>query len=320
MGKNFAIIGCAGFIAPRHLKAIKETGNNLVAALDKSDSVGILDKFFEDVHFFTEFERLDRHAEKLKRIGGKNKIDYVSICSPNYLHDSHIRFALRIGADAVCEKPLVINPWNLSSLQKLEEETGKRVYTVLQLRLHPALKELKKEVEKTDKIYEIDLTYITPRGRWYEYSWKGDSSKSGGIATNIGIHFFDMLIWIFGKVVKQEVHYSDKNKIAGYLELEKARVKWFLSIDRKDLPRDSLNPSFRSIKIDGKELEFSDVFADLHTEVYKEILAGRGFGINDVRPCIELADRIRQTKPELKDVEIMHPFLANHKRNNKNEL
>ncbi len=340
MGKNFAIIGCAGFIGPRHLKAIKETGNNLIAALDKSDSVGILDKFFDNVDFFTEFERFDRHAEKLKRLGDKNKINYVSICSPNYLHDSHIRFALRIGADAICEKPLVINPWNLSALQKLEEETGKRVYTVLQLRLHPALKELKKSVEnqKIDadagflddrramhdrhnkKKYDVDLTYITPRGKWYEYSWKGDISKSGGLATNIGIHFFDMLIWIFGKIVNVEVHHSDKNKIGGYFELENARVKWFLSIDKKDLPKNYANPSFRSIKIDGKELEFSDVFADLHTEVYKEILNGRGFGINDVRPCIELADKIRQAKPEIKDVNNLHPFLLNHKSNVKDGL
>ena len=318
--KNFAIIGCAGFIAPRHLKAIKETGNNLIAALDKSDSVGILDKFFDNVDFFTEFERFDRHAEKLKRMDGKNKIDYVSICSPNYLHDSHIRFALRIGADAICEKPLVINPWNLSSLQRLEEETGKRVFTVLQLRLHPALKELKKEVEKSNKKYDIDLTYITPRGKWYEYSWKGDVSKSGGLATNIGIHFFDMLIWIFGKVVNVEVHHSDKSKIGGYLELENARVKWFLSIDKKDLPKDSANPSFRSIKIDGKELEFSDVFADLHTEVYKEILAGRGFGIKEVRPCIELADQIRQAKPLINDLKNVHPFMLNSTKDQKNGL
>ncbi len=309
MGKNFAIIGCAGFVAPRHLKAIKDTGSNLIAAMDKSDSVGILDKFFDNVHFFTEFERFDRHAEKLKRLGDKNKINYVSICSPNYLHDSHIRFALRIGADAICEKPLVINPWNLSSLEKLEEETGKRVYTVLQLRLHPALKKLKESVEKSSKKYDVDLTYITPRGKWYEYSWKGDSSKSGGLATNIGIHFFDMLIWIFGKVIKQEVHYSDKNKIGGYFELEKARVKWFLSIDKKDLPKDSATPSFRSIKIDGTELEFSDVFSDLHTEVYKEILKGNGCGIKEAKPCIELANQIRQAKPLIKEEKNVHPFL-----------
>ncbi len=314
MPKNFAIIGVAGYVAPRHLKAIKETGNRLVAALDKCDSVGILDQYFDDVDFFTEFERFDRHAEKLRRMGEDKRIHYVSICSPNYLHDAHIRFALRIGADAICEKPLVLNPWNLDALEEMERETGKRVYNILQLRVHPAILALKEKVEKSppDKIYDIDLIYITSRGKWYFISWKGDVSKSGGIATNIGIHFFDMLLWIFGKMKHSEVHYSDPRKMGGYLELERARVRWFLSLDKRDLPPRAVEEgktTYRSILIDGEEIEFSTGFTDLHTVVYREILEGRGFGISDARPSIELTYMIRNSSPiGIRDTS--HPLLV----------
>ncbi|SMO55726.1 UDP-N-acetyl-2-amino-2-deoxyglucuronate dehydrogenase [Balnearium lithotrophicum] len=301
--KNFALIGVAGYIAPRHMKAIKDTGNKLVAALDRCDSVGVLDNFFPDADFFTEFERFDRHIDKLRRRG--TKIDYVSICSPNYLHDAHIRFALRNGADAICEKPLVLNPWNLDALSDIEEETGKRVYNILQLRVHPSILELKKRVEeeypKRDKKYNIDLTYITSRGKWYFISWKGDLNKSGGVATNIGIHFFDMLIWIFGNVQHQEVHYSEPlRKMTGYIELERANVRWFLSVDRKDLPEEIKQKgqrTYRSITFDGEEIEFSGGFTDLHTVVYQNILDGNGFGIEEARPSIELVYRIRNIKP-----------------------
>ena len=301
--KRFALIGVAGFIAPRHLKAIKETGNILVAALDKCDSVGILDQYFPDADFFTEFERFDRHIDKLRRQG--EKVDYVSICSPNYLHDAHIRFALRNDADAICEKPLVLNPWNLDALKKIEEETGRRVNNILQLRVHPSIIALKEKIEKeypskTHK-YNIDLTYITSRGKWYFISWKGDIQKSGGVATNIGIHFFDMLIWMFGKVQHVEVHYSEPlKKMAGYIELEKANVRWFLSVDASDLPEKALKEgkrTYRSITIDGEEVEFSGGFTDLHTVVYEKILSGTGFGIEDARPSIELVYQIRNLKP-----------------------
>ena len=311
--KNFAIIGVAGYIAPRHLQAIKSTGNRLIAALDKSDSVGILDRFFEDADFFTEFERFDRHAERLRREDKDRKIHYVSICSPNYLHDAHIRFALRIGAHAICEKPLVLNPWNLDALKELENEFGKRVYTILQLRVHPSILALKKMVEESNKKdkYDIDLTYITARGKWYFYSWKGDIKKSGGIATNIGIHFFDMLIWIFGKVERSEVHYLNPLRMGGYLELEKARVRWFLSLDKSDLPekvKKEEKRTYRSVTIDGKEIEFSEGFTDLHTVVYQEILSGRGYGIEAARPSIDLVYDIRNTKP-IGIKSYSHPFL-----------
>ncbi|MBP7652750.1 Gfo/Idh/MocA family oxidoreductase [Candidatus Dependentiae bacterium] len=299
MKKNFAIIGVGGYIAPRHLQAIKDTGNNLIAALDKNDSVGILDKYFYDVDFFTEFERFDRHIEKLLLAG--NKIDYVTICSPNYLHDAHIRFALRIGADAICEKPLVLNPWNLDALQQIEKQTGKKIYCILQLRCHPALIELKKKIETSNKKnkYDINLKYITSRGKWYQFSWKGNLEKSGGLTTNIGIHFFDILIWIFGDVKKQEVCYSDEKKSEGYIELENANVKWCLSIDKNDLPENCGKPTFRSLKIDGEEIEFSEGFTELHTTVYKEIMNGKGFGIEECRKSIELAYLIRNSKKNI---------------------
>jgi UDP-N-acetyl-2-amino-2-deoxyglucuronate dehydrogenase len=300
--KNFALIGAAGYIAPRHLKAIKETGNTLIAALDRSDSVGILDRYFPETRFFTEFERFDRHAEKLRRLGEDKRVHYVTIASPNYLHDAHIRFALRIGADALCEKPLVLNPWNADALQEYEQETGRKVYTVLQLRLHPSIIALKKRIagEKPAKKQDIELTYITSRGRWYEVSWKGDVHKSGGIATNIGIHFFDMLLWIFGKLQNQVVHIADDRRMSGFFELEKARVRWFLSLDREDLPADARSAgkvTYRSLAINGEKYEFSDGFADLHTEVYRQVLAGKGFGIEDAKPSIALVHEIRSAKP-----------------------
>ena len=312
--KNFAMIGVGGFVAPRHLKAIKDTNNKLICALDKSDSVGIMDSFSENVFFFTEFERFDRYAEKIKRDKEK-KIDYVSICSPNYLHDAHVRFALRIGADAICEKPIVLNPWNLEALKDLEKETGKKIYTILQLRLHPSILKIKEQVEKasSDKKYEIDLTYITSRGRWYHSSWKGDESKSGGVATNIGIHFFDMLLWIFGDLKHHELYDSDKKKMSGYLELEKANIRWFLSIDKNDVPenlRKEGKRTFRSILIDEEEVEFSDGFEDLHTRMYEEILAGRGLGIEEARPAINLLHEIRNANAVESGTNKMHPFLV----------
>jgi UDP-N-acetyl-2-amino-2-deoxyglucuronate dehydrogenase len=300
--KNFALIGAAGYIAPRHLQAIKDTGNVLVTALDRSDSVGILDRFFPNARFFTEFERFDRHAEKLRRMEESKRIKFVSIASPNYIHDAHIRFTLRIGADAICEKPLVLNPWNAVALQELEKETGRRVFTVLQLRLHPAIIALKERIakEKSAKKHDIELTYITSRGLWYEVSWKGDVHKSGGVATNIGIHFFDMLLWIFGKMQSQVVHIAGDRKMSGFFELEKARIKWFLSIDCKDLPDEAVTAgksTFRSLKLNDEIFEFSDGFADLHTEVYRQVLAGNGFGISDALASIGLAHEIRMAKP-----------------------
>lgn len=295
---NFALIGAGGYIAPRHMQAIKDTGNKLIAALDKNDSVGILDRYFYDVNFFTEFERFDRYAEKLRRLPIEERIHYVSICSPNYLHDAHIRFALRIGANAICEKPLVLNPWNLDALKELEQESGKKIYNILQLRLHPSIISLKKKIESesSEKKYNISLHYITSRGKWYLISWKGDISKSGGIATNIGIHFFDMLLWIFGSPKLSVVTINEPTKMAGELELEKANVKWFLSVDKNDLPKTAVEKgktTYRSLTINDEELEFSDGFTDLHTEVYKDILSGRGYGIEDARPSIELAYGIR---------------------------
>lgn len=298
--KTFALIGVCGYIAPRHLRAIKDTGNILAAALDRSDSAGVLDSYFPDARFFTEFERFDRHLEKLRRKG--DLVDYVTICSPNYLHDAHVRFALRIGADAICEKPLVINPWNAAALGEIEAETGRRINTIMQLRLHPAIQALKQEVDRSGsgKIYDVDLTYITSRGRWYEVSWKGDESKSGGIATNIGIHFFDMLSWIFGAVKQNTVHLYEADKAAGWLELERARVRWFLSVDRNDLPvpHEPDKPmTYRSITVDGREVEFSGGFTDLHTESYKKILAGEGFRWQEVMPSLEIIHTIRHATP-----------------------
>lgn len=298
--KNFALIGAAGFIAPRHLKAIKETGNVLVAALDKFDQVGILDSFFPNADFFTEFERFDRHIDKLKRKG--EKIDFVSVCTPNYLHDSHIRFALKQEANVICEKPLVLNPWNIDSLQELEKESGKKVFNILQLRLHPTIIELRNKVKagEQDKKYDVELTYITSRGHWYYTSWKGDVAKSGGIATNIGIHFYDMLTWIFGDVKQNIVHVLSHDRAAGFLELERARVKWFLSINENALPdavRASGKRTFRSITVDGNEVEFSEGFTDLHTRSYEEILKGNGFSIEDTRTSIEIVHDIRHQQP-----------------------
>ncbi len=302
MSKNFAITGVAGFVAPRHLKAIRDTGNNLVAAVDPNDSVGIIDSYFPDAKFFSEFERFDRHLEKLRRQGDDRRVSYVSICSPNYLHDAHARFALRIGADAICEKPVVLNPWNIDALQELEEEYKQRIFTVLQLRVHPALLELKKkaDAEKHDKKHEIELTYITSRGAWYLVSWKGQTERSGGLATNIGIHFFDLLIWLYGGVEHSEVHHSSPRRACGFVELKNANVRWFLSIERDDLPQDTAklgHPTFRSITVDGSEIEFSGGFTDLHTVVYQETLAGRGFSLEDARPSVALAHDIRNVKP-----------------------
>jgi UDP-N-acetyl-2-amino-2-deoxyglucuronate dehydrogenase len=297
---NFALIGAAGFIAPRHLKAIKETGNNLVAALDRHDNVGILDSYFPHADFFTEFERFDRHLDKLKRQG--NKVDYVSICSPNYLHDSHIRYALRLGATAICEKPLVLNPWNLDALEEIENETGNKVCTILQLRLHPSIIALKERIEKSPpaKIFDIDLNYITSRGNWYFSSWKGDQSKSGGVATNIGIHFFDMLLWIFGSVKKSEVKGLSFDTASGYLELERARVNWMLSINETHLPASAKLKGMRthrSMQLEGEEIEFSDGFTDLHTKSYQHIFSHGGFGLAEARPSIQLTHEIRQANP-----------------------
>lgn len=301
--KNFALIGASGYIAPRHMKAIKETGNNLVVALDKNDSVGIIDSYFPDADFFTEYERFDRHIEKMKRMDSKNKIDYISICSPNYLHDSHIRFALRIGAEAICEKPLVLNPWNIEALKEIEAETGKKINSILQLRLHPEIIKLKKRVEEEikldkDKVYEIDLTTITARGHWYNISWKGEIPKSGGIVTNIGIHNFDMLLWIFGAVKENRVDILEQNRASGYLKLENANIKWLLSIDRNDLPKETVlkgSRFFRMLKIDDDEIEFEKGFTDLHTLSYQEILKGNGFSLDDALPSIDLVHKIRNS-------------------------
>jgi UDP-N-acetyl-2-amino-2-deoxyglucuronate dehydrogenase len=300
--KNFALIGVAGYIAPRHLKAIKDTDNRLLSAYDPAESVGILDRYFFDARYFREFERFDRDAEKRRRRGEDERLHYVSICSPNYLHDAHMRWALRVGADAICEKPLVINPWNLDPLKELEVEYGRRIFTILQLRVHPALVALRDRLlaTPTPRKHEVTLTYVTSRGPWYLNTWKGDASRSGGVATNIGIHFFDLLLWLFGGVQGNEVHLGDPQKASGYLELERATVRWYLSIDRHDLPFEAQpggQTTFRSITIDGKEVEFSEGFTDLHTAVYREILAGRGFGVDDSRPSIALAHQIRNSHP-----------------------
>ena len=315
--KNFAITGVAGYIAPRHLRAIKDTGNRLVAAVDPHDSVGILDNFFDEVAYFREFERFDRHIDKMRRRGKDEQVHYVSICSPNYLHDAHIRFALRIGADAICEKPLVLNPWNLHALAELENETGRRINTILQLRLHPSIRTLKEKLarELRGPKKEIILTYITSRGNWYLHSWKGDLEKSGGLATNIGIHFFDMLIWLFGPVEHSEVHLASAKKEAGYLELQNANVSWFLSIDSNDIPVDAAQENqttFRSITVNGDELEFSGGFTDLHTVSYHEILNGNGFGIEDARASIETAYSIRNSAVNGRD-DRCHPLVKRAK-------
>ncbi|HMG35914.1 MAG TPA: Gfo/Idh/MocA family oxidoreductase [Blastocatellia bacterium] len=314
MTKNFAIVGVAGYIAPRHLKAIRDTGNRLVAATDPHDSVGILDQYSFDVRYFSEIERFDRHLEKLRRGPEDGRVHYVSICSPNYLHDAHCRLAMRIGADALCEKPLTINPWNLDALQELEGELAARIYTVLQLRVHPKLIKLREELLQNTSGFQHDvrLTYITGRGGWYHASWKGSPEKSGGVATNIGIHFFDLLLWLFGDVARCRVHQSDTSRMAGFLELERARVSWFLSVDPRDLPFEATpggRTTFRSITIDGEEIEFTDGFTDLHTRVYERTLAGQGFGIEDARPAIELGYRLRTTVVTKKD-STAHPLVT----------
>lgn len=308
--KNFALIGVGGYVAVRHLRAIKETNNNLLVALDKFDSVGVMDSFFPDASFFVEFERFDRHVEKLRR--KQINLDYISICTPNYLHDSHIRMALRSDAHAICEKPLVLNPWNIDSLSDIEQQYGKKVYTILQLRLHPSIIKLKKEIENgpKDKIYDVDLTYLTSRGNWYYTSWKGDLSKSGGIATNIGIHFYDMLSYVFGEVKENKVHLHVHDRAAGYIEFERARVRWFLSINYDLLPEEVKSKgqrTYRSITVDGKEIEFSDGFFDLHTKSYEEILNGNGFGLEQAKQSISLVHEIRnmETSPLIGDY---HPF------------
>ncbi len=299
--KNFALTGAAGYIAPRHLQAIKENGCRLVAAVDPHDSVGVLDRYFPDCSFFTEIERFDRHLEKMRRYQQQDKIDYLSICSPNYLHDAHIRLALRLGADAICEKPLVLKPSNIDALEELQQDTGKKIYNVLQLRVHPAILDLKKEIESKprDKKYNINLKYITSRGPWYRYSWKGNEERSGGIASNIGIHFFDMLIWIFGAVQNYKVFVKEPDKMSGFIELENANVSWFLSIDSRDLPQSAIDKkmtTYRSITYDDKEIEFTGGFTDLHTLVYQDILSGGGFGLEAARPSIELVYGIRNAK------------------------
>ena len=298
--KTFSIIGASGYIAPRHMKAIKETGNKLTAAYDPNDSVGIMDSYFPKADFFTEFERFDRHIDRQRRLG--EKVDYVSICSPNYLHDSHIRFGLRNGADVICEKPIVLNPWNIDALEEIENESQNKIFSILQLRLHPTIVALKKKVENgpKDKIYDIDLAYLTSRGHWYYTSWKGDMQKSGGIATNIGVHFFDMLHWIFGDLKKNTVHVHTHDRASGYLEFAQARVRWFLSINYNTIPervRAEGKRTYRSIKIEGEELEFSDGFTDLHTTSYQNILNGNGFGITETRTSIEIVHNIRHQKP-----------------------
>jgi UDP-N-acetyl-2-amino-2-deoxyglucuronate dehydrogenase len=300
--ENFALTGAAGYVAPRHLRAIRDTGNRLVAAVDPHDSVGVLDSYFADVAFFTEFERFDRHLEKLRRASHDRRVQWISVCSPNHLHDAHIRLALRIGANSICEKPLVLNPWNLDALEHLEEETGQRVYTVLQLRVHPALIELRErfQAQSSTQRHTVALTYITSRGPWYRYSWKGDRERSGGVATNIGIHFFDSLMWLFGAVESHEVHLSESTRMAGAIALERADVAWFLSVEASDLPFGPIpgqKTTHRSISVDGQEVEFTEGFADLHTEVYRRTLAGQGFGIQEARPSVELVHEIRCAPP-----------------------
>lgn len=314
MSKNFAVTGVAGFVAPRHLQAIRDTGNQLVAAVDPHDAVGVLDRYSFDVRFFTEFERFDRHLEKLKRGPAEERVDYVSVCSPNYLHDAHVRLALRVGADAICEKPLVINPWNLDALAELESETGRRVWTVLQLRVHPALVALRESLlASATGRHDVQLTYVTARGAWYFTSWKGSATHSGGMVTNIGIHFFDLLCWLFGDLERCDVHLHDERRAAGLLEFARARVRWFMSLDTADLPfepRPGVQTTFRSIVVDGQEVEFTEGFTDLHTRIYEEMLAGRGFGIDEARTSIALAHRIRTTPVTGGQPQDRHPLLS----------
>ena len=313
--KNFALIGAAGYIAPRHMKAIKETGNTLLAALDMNDSVGILDSFFPEARFFTEFERFDRHVELLKRSG--TQLDFVSVTSPNYLHDSHIRFALRVGARAICEKPLVVNPWNVEGLKLVEAETGLKVYTILQLRLHPSIIALRERVQERirrnpDARFDVDLTYITSRGAWYFASWKGEERKSGGIVANIGVHFYDMLLWIFGRPTDNRVTMLDDDVASGIVGFGNATVRWFLSVNSKHLPdaiREKGQRTYRSITFDGEEVEFSEGFTDLHTESYRDILGGGGFGLDDALPSIDLVHAIREA-PKLGLTDDAHPFAS----------
>ena len=322
--KNFAIIGVGGYVAPRHLKAIKETGNRLLSAYDRCDSVGILDSYFPDAAFFTEQELFDRHNSLLK--GRGEALDFVSVCTPNYLHDAHTRYGLRLGADVICEKPVVLNPWNVDALERVEEETGHRAYTILQLRLHPSVLALREKVsrEPQNHIFDIDLTYITSRGKWYYASWKGDDRKSGGVATNIGVHFYDMLVWIFGPITKSVVHVASHDRVAGYLELQRARVRYFLSINAEHLPAEEVRKgkrTFRAIYVDGEEFEFSNGFTELHTKSYEEIMAGRGFRISEARQCIQAVHDIRNAKPVglvgdyhplAREPLAMHPFFNNY--------
>ena len=318
MSHHFALIGAAGYIAPRHMKAIRDTGNQLAVAYDPNDSVGILDSHFPQADFFVEFERFDRHLEKLHRDPARPSVDYVSVCSPNYLHDAHIRFALRNDAHAICEKPLVLNPWNVDALAEFEHETDKKIYTILQLRLHPSIIALKEQVQNgpKDKIYDIDLTYITSRGTWYHVSWKGDNHKSGGVATNVGVHFFDMLTWIFGEVKANHVHQRSHDRVAGYLELERARVRWFLSVNADCLPEAAKIKglrTYRSIQMDGNEIEFSDGFTELHTKSYEQILAGNGFGVSSARTAVQIVHDIRHVAVQgLK--EDYHPLCLGAKK------
>lgn len=298
--KNFGIIGVAGYIAPRHLRAIKDTGNNLIVALDKSDTVGIMDSYFPNSSFYTEFERFDRYVDKIKHTD--KKLDYISVCTPNYLHDSHIRFGLRNQSDVICEKPLVLNPWNIDAISMMEKETGKKVYNILQLRLHQAIIDWKKEIENgpKDKVYDVDLTYITSRGTWYYTSWKGVTEKSGGVATNIGVHFYDMLSWIFGEIKENIVHVYQHDRAAGFLRFEKARVRYFMSINADTLPQQAIlegKRTYRKIEMEGKEIEFSEGFTELHTESYRQILAGNGFSLEDSRQSIQIVSDIRNSKP-----------------------
>ena len=297
---NFALVGASGFVAPRHMRAIREAGGRLVAAVDPHDAAGALDRWFEDTRVFTEIERFDRHIDRLRRGPEEGRVRWVSVCSPNYLHDAHIRMALRAGADCVCEKPIVINPWNLDAIRDIERETGRHVFTVLQLRYHPKVVALREKVlaAPKGKKHEVDLRYVTRRGPWYFVSWKGDDAKSGGLAMNIGVHFFDLLLWIFGKVEGVEVRRREESTMEGTLELERARVKWLLSVDPAHLPKGpdgKRRDVWRAFTVDGEEVEFSEGFEDLHTRVYREVLAGRGFGIEDARPSIDLVHRLRKS-------------------------
>ncbi len=313
---NFALTGLAGYIAPRHLQAIRDTGSRLVAAVDPHDSVGIMDQYFPEASFFTEFERFDRHLEKLRRGPEDERVSYVSVCAPNHLHDAHIRLALRTGADAICEKPLVLNPWNLDQLAEIEAESGQRVWTILQLRVHPALVALRERIlAEPDRRHQVRLTYVTTRGMWYRYSWKGDARKSGGVATNIGVHFFDMLQWLFGEAGGLAVHVNEPERAAGTLALPRADVQWFMSLDADDLPEHTrgAQPTYRSITVDGEEIEFSGGFRDLHTLVYERTLAGQGFGIEDARPSIALVHDIRHAAPVAAGADA-HPFVRSAAR------